>query len=348
MNRPRLVFRLANVLARILTLVALALGVLGTGSAPAAAHALQPGYLEMRLLGDDLYAVIWKVPLVGARPMDITAILPENCATREVPDPVLDGAAFVSRWTTICAGGLEGQALRIDKLELTGTDVLVSYDFSDGRSETHRLTPDETGFRVPAQPSSFEVVRTYLVLGFEHILSGVDHLLFVLALLLLVGNLRRLIWTVTAFTLAHSLTLAGATLGLVNLPGPPIEAMIALSIMFVAAEIVHGRQGHPGLTEKFPWIVAFTFGLLHGFGFAGALTEIGLPENSIPIALLFFNVGVELGQLFFVATVLVIIAAGKWLATRFDIKPWSWAWAVPPYAIGSLSVFWIFQRLAGF
>jgi len=341
MSPTRVFTRLA--VALILTVMAALFG-----AASVSAHALQPGYLEIRLLGNDLYAVVWKVPGVQSRPMDITAILPQNCATRAVPDPVWDGAAFVSRWTTRCEGGLEGQEVRIDKLEASRTDVLVRYDFSDGRGETHRLTPDNTGFQISTQPSSLEVVRAYLVLGFKHILSGVDHLVFVLALLLLVNGLRRLVMTVTAFTVAHSLTLAGATLGFINLPSPPIEAMIALSIMFVAAEIVHGRQGHPGLTERFPWVVAFTFGLLHGFGFAGALAQIGLPESSIPIALLFFNVGVELGQLFFIAIVLLIIAAGTWAMNRYHKTPWPWAWAVPPYAIGGLSVFWILQRLASF
>jgi hydrogenase/urease accessory protein HupE len=335
-------------LAMALTLAVTAMVAVLSGSAPVSAHALQPGYLEMRLLDKDLYAVIWKIPAIQSRPMDITAILPENCTDRAVPDPDWDGSAYVSRWTTRCEGGLEGQMVRIDKLEETRTDVLVRYDFSDGRGETHRLTPDNTGFQIPTQPSSMEVVRAYLVLGFKHILSGIDHLIFVFALLLLVKGVRLLIITVTAFTVAHSLTLAGATLGVINLPGPPIEAMIALSIMFVAAEIVHGRQGHPGLTEKYPWVVAFTFGLLHGFGFAGALAQIGLPESSIPIALLFFNVGVELGQLFFIAMVLVIIAAGTWVMQRLDKTPWPWAWAVPPYAIGGLSVFWILQRLASF
>ncbi len=307
---------------------------------PVSAHALQPGYLEMRLLDGDLYAMIWRVPAVKSRPL--------NCTERAAPDPDWDGRAYVARWTTRCAGGLEGQQVRIDKLEQTRTDVLVRYDFSDGRGETHRLTPDNTSFQIPEQPNAMEVVRAYLVLGFQHILSGVDHLVFVFALLLLVKGVRLLILTVTAFTVAHSLTLAGATLGYINLPGPPIEAVIALSIMFVAAEIIHARQGHPGLTQKYPWVVAFTFGLLHGFGFAGALAQIGLPESSIPIALLFFNVGVELGQLFFIAIVLAIIAAGSCVMRRLKRVPWPWTWAIPPYAIGSLSVFWIIQRIESF
>lgn len=191
-------------------------------------------------------------------------------------------------------------------------------------------------------------MRTYLLLGVEHILGGIDHLLFVLALLLLVKGIRRLVATVTAFTLAHSLTLAGATLGFVTMPGPPVEAAIALSIVFVAAEVIHSRQGKSGLTERFPWVVAFTFGLFHGFGFAGALTDIGLPQNSIPLALLFFNVGVEMGQLLFIAAVLGLIWLGRKLANRLCLPHPKWTWAVPPYVIGSLAVFWLIQRIAAF
>jgi hydrogenase/urease accessory protein HupE len=331
----------------VLALMAFLVGALGF-SASSYGHALQPGYLELRLIDKDLYAVVWKTPATGGRPMAITARLPESCDPRTPGQPIWDGAAYVARWTASCPGGLEGGVIRIDGLDLTRTDVLVRFDFADGVGETHRLTPSDTSFTVPTQPSSLEVVQTYLLLGFKHILSGVDHLVFVLALLLLVKDVRRLIITVTAFTLAHSLTLAGATLGYVQMPGPPIEATIALSIMFVAAEIMRSRQGNPGLTEQYPWIVAFTFGLLHGFGFAGALTEIGLPQKSIPIALLFFNVGVEIGQLLFIASVFAIIALARQITRRIDVPRPAWAWAVPPYAIGSLAVFWVIQRIAIF
>ena len=169
------------------------------------------------------------------------------------------------------------------------------------------------------------MVQTYLLLGVDHILTGVDHLLFVLALMLLVQGLRSMVITITAFTLAHSLTLAGATLGFVHVPGPPVEAVIALSIAFVAAEILRRSRGKPGLTARYPWSIAFTFGLLHGFGFAGALAEIGLPQGSIPIALLFFNVGIELGQLLFVALIVVCIAIIRQLAQRICARPVPWA-----------------------
>jgi len=311
-------------------------------------HALQPGYLELRLIDKDFYAVVWKTPAVRGRPMAITARLPDGCTPRTPGRSIWDGAAYIARWTASCPGGLEGGVIQIDGLAQTSTDVLVRFDFADGVNEARRLTPSNPSFTVPTQPSRLEVARTYFLLGVEHILGGIDHLLFVLALLLLVKGMRRVIVTITAFTLAHSLTLAGATLGFVHMPGPPIEAAIALSIVFVASEIIQSRQGNPGLTERYPWIVAFIFGLLHGFGFAGALSEIGLPQTSIPIALLFFNVGVEVGQLLFIAAVFAIIALASQITRRINIARPTWTWAVPPYAIGSLAVFWVIQRIAAF
>ena len=180
------------------------------------------------------------------------------------------------------------------------------------------------------------------MLGVEHILLGFDHLLFVLALLILVPTTRKLIWTITSFTLAHSVTLAAATLGIVNIPQKPVEAVIALSILFVAIEIVHWKQGKPGITRQWPWLVAFTFGLLHGFGFAGALTEIGLPDHAIPLALLFFNRGVEAGQLLFIVAVLLV-----WGLMNRLVWP-TWAWRIPVYSIGSLAAFWTIDRIVSF
>jgi len=311
-------------------------------------HALQPGYLELRLVDKDLYSVLWKKPAIKGKPMAISARLPAHCDQRTPPPGVWDGSAYLARWTARCAGGLEGGEIRIDGLDQTSTDVLVRFDFSDGETESRRLTPGESSLMIPAVPGHCEVVRPYLVLGFKHILEGIDHLMFVLALLILVNGVRRLVVTVTAFTLAHSLTLVGATLGFVRIPGPPVEAVIALSIMFVASEIMHSRAGNPGLTEKYPWVVAFIFGLLHGLGFAGALAQIGLPQSAIPLALLFFNVGVELGQLFFIACVFSIIALGSIITSRIRMVRMAWVSNVPPYVIGSAAAFWTIQRLANF
>jgi len=244
-----------------------------------------------------------------------------------------------------CAGGLVGETVRIEGLSATLTDVLVRLERTDGTVQIALLTPDAPNFVVEATPSAWSVTETYLALGVEHILLGIDHLLFVLALLLLVGGWRRLVATITAFTVAHSITLAVASLGFVHVPQRPVEAVIALSIVFVAAEIVHHRQGRPSLARSRPWIVAFSFGLLHGLGFAGALSEIGLPEQSIPLALLFFNVGVEIGQLLFITAMLALGA----LATRAlgSLRPAS-AWqTMCAYGIGAVAAFWTLERVVG-
>ena len=226
--------------------------------------------------------------------------------------------------------------------------MLVRLVRLDGTVQLERILPVNPRFLPAPSPGQWEVVRTYTVLGIEHILSGFDHLLFVLALVLLVQGTRRLLATITAFTAAHSLTLAGATLGWVQVPGPPVEASIALSIAFVASEIIHARQGRRSITARYPWVVAFTFGLLHGFGFAGALAQVGLPQSSIPIALLFFNVGVELGQLLFVGLVCGAIATAAGLIQRLRLPQPSWLWRLPPYAIGALASYWLVARVAAF
>jgi hypothetical protein len=233
--------------------------------------------------------------------------------------------------------------------------VLARVQRLDGTTQVVRLTPGDPAFTVAAAAGTWDVAKTYLTLGVEHILLGIDHLLFVLALLFLVGTWPRLIGTITAFTIAHSLTLAAATFGWVQVPQAPVEAAIALSIVFVAAEVIHTRQGHPGLAARKPWLVAFVFGLLHGVGFAGALREVGLPEHAIPLALAFFNIGVELGQLLFVAAVFVLMGLFKRLRSYRKTSPEPDAWhtvamvSTPgAYLIGSLAAFWLFERTYGF
>ena len=313
------------------------------------AHEVRPAYLELRQTGSETYDALWKVPGQGENlRLELYVELPPGCTNVTPPAGSMANNAYTERWTVKCAGGLTGGTTRIAGLSATMTDVLVRLERLDGTTQVTRLTPSAPSFVAESAPGALEVARTYLMLGVEHILLGVDHLLFVLALLILVKNRRRLIATVTAFTIAHSLTLAGATLGFVHVPGPPIEAAIALSIVFVAAEIMHSRHGTPGLTEKFPWVIAFTFGLLHGFGFASALSEVGLPQSSIPVALLFFNVGVEIGQLLFIASVFVVIALARQLMRRIAPPQPAWAWRIPPYAIGSIAMFWVIQRIAAF
>jgi hydrogenase/urease accessory protein HupE len=313
------------------------------------AHEVRPAYLELRQTSPETYDAFWKVPGQGENlRLGLYVEFPAGSTNVTAPRASMANNAFTERWTVKRAGGLTGGTIHIAGLTATMTDVLVRLERLDGSAQVTRLTPSAPSFIVEAAPRAMQVAATYLILGVEHILLGIDHLLFVLALLILVKGTRRLIATVTAFTVAHSLTLAGATLGFVHVPGPPVEAAIALSIVFVASEIMHSRQGKAELTERFPWVVAFSFGLLHGFGFASALSEVGLPQAAIPIALLFFNVGVELGQLLFIASVFVVIALARRVMRRSRVWQPAWAWRIPPYAIGSVAMFWVIQRIAAF
>jgi hydrogenase/urease accessory protein HupE len=270
---------------------------------------------------------------------------PGTCNSIAPPSCQSLGDAVVERRVIDCqSAGLKGQRVGIDGLASTITDALVRIAFSDGTTWTQRLTPQQPSVTIPSAQSLTGVSAVYFELGVEHLLTGADHLLFVLAMLIITKGLWRLVKTVTAFTVAHSVTLGLAALGFVHVPQAPVEAVIALSIVFVAAEIARGWQGHAGIAAQAPWIVAFTFGLLHGFGFAGALSEIGLPQGHIPLALLFFNLGVEAGQLLFIGAILSAMA----LARGLKISLPQWVARVPPYAIGSVAMFWVIQRVAAF
>jgi hydrogenase/urease accessory protein HupE len=311
----------------------------------ATAHEVRPAYLELREIEPGTYEVMWKVPARGdTMRLALYARFPANAKTIDEPRGIFSNNAHVERWRLQRPGGLAGQIVTIEGLAATKVDALIRITDRDGITQTLRATPDEPSVVITAAASPWQVSRTYLILGFEHILLGIDHLLFVLALVLLVKGWKKLVATITSFTLAHSLTLAAATLGFLHVPGPPVEACIALSIVFVAAEIIRSRQGKSGLTERAPWVVAFTFGLLHGLGFAGALSEVGLPQQAIPWALLFFNVGVELGQLAFVLTVLGLIA----IAHRLPLRAPPWGWRVVPHAIGVVAMFWVIERITAF
>ena len=318
--------------------------LLTLASAAAFAHEVRPAYLALHETAPDEFHILWKTPMRGDLRLSLSPAF--SGRTQELTPIVTRRAdnAAVQTWDMKALDPLRGQSLRIVGLDGTMTDVLARIEFADGTTWTQRLTPGRPAARIPARESGFAVAGVYLELGIEHILSGVDHLLFVLALLIITRGGWKLFKTVTAFTVAHSITLALATLGFVHVPQRPVEAVIALSIVFVAAEILRGRQGRAGITEQAPWIVAFTFGLLHGFGFAGALNEVGLPQGQIPIALLFFNLGVEAGQLLFIAAVLSFIAVIRRLR-----MPWPrWAELIPAYAIGTMAMFWVLQRAAMF
>ncbi len=326
---------------RAVSCLAMFLGLASTVSA----HEVRPAYLEMIQQDAETWDVLFKVPAAGEDlRFGLYLQLPADVQRVGLPKSGFSGRAHVERSTIRRPGGLDGAEISVEGLSGTLTDVLVRLERADGSSQVLRLKPDAPSFRVEPVPGRLQVAATYTALGIEHILLGIDHLLFVLALLILVDSWRRLVWTITAFTVAHSITLAAATLGWVAVPPPPVEAVIALSIVFVAGEIVHSRQGRPGLAQRLPALVAFTFGLLHGFGFAGALSEIGLPQSQIPLALFTFNVGVEIGQLLFVGAVLLLARLVRGL--RLPLPAW-WPQAAA-YVIGSVAMFWVFERVAAF
>jgi hydrogenase/urease accessory protein HupE len=311
----------------------------------AQADIFRPAYLELRAAGNGRYDVLWKVPARDPNTrLALNVVMPAGTQTVGESRTVFSGNALTERWQAHRPGGMVGQRIRIEGRAAGVTDVVVRVQRQDGTSQVERLSAEKPEFTLTAPSSTGEIAWSYLVLGVKHILGGVDHLLLVLALLLIVRGGKRICVTVTAFTIAHSITLAAATLGWVHVPGPPVEAIIALSIVFVAAEVVHGLRGNPGLTARAPWVVAFTFGLLHGFGFAGALAEVGLPQKAIPVALLMFNVGVEIGQLLFVSAVLLVIA----VARRVSLPTPRRVQHAMPYAIGSVAMFWVIDRVGSF
>ncbi len=337
---------------RPLFLILSLLGALLPGSARS--DELRPGYLEIREIASDTYGLLFKIPASGDDfRLAIYVALPDGTHDAAPMRSEFNNGSYVERRTIRFDGGLAGHTIAIKGLSATSTDVLVRVETLAGAVQTERLAPTRTSFVVQATPSPADVAFTYLRLGVEHILFGFDHLLFVLALTILVRDWRRVALTVTAFTVAHSLTLAAATLGFVSVPGPPIEAAIALSIVLVAVEIVNARRGERSLAVRWPWLIAFCFGLLHGFGFAGALAEVGLPHHAIPIALLFFNLGVEIGQLTFVAAVLTAGGIFHHLMTaRFEPvladRTGSWLDVTAAYAIGAIASFWLIERTSAF
>jgi hydrogenase/urease accessory protein HupE len=316
--------------------------------APAArAHDSRPAYLEITETTPGHYTVLWRTPVLSGMPLPVLLRLPD--ALRELREPALQrlSDSLVER-RFVAAGpeGIAGARVEFPGLEATITDVLVRFSGLDGARSTELVRPTRPWFELAASTGALALFGSYVLHGIEHILFGFDHLLFVLALILVVPNARVLVGTVTAFTVAHSITLALAVLGVVRVPGPPVEAAIALSVLLLAAELVRVRAGEPSLTSRWPWLVAFAFGLLHGFGFAGALSSVGLPAGDVPLALLAFNVGVELGQLAFIAAVLAALAVARRLVPSPALERAALHGA--SYAIGILAAFWFFERLASF
>jgi hydrogenase/urease accessory protein HupE len=312
--------------------------------APASAHEVRPAYLELRETKPGEFSVLFKTPMRGDARLSLAASFSGKVETITPVVSRLSSDAMLQTWRMRAVEPLAGQKVSIDGLRSTMTDALVRLEFADGSTWVERVTPSSPEAVIPTTQTGFFVAATYFELGVEHILLGFDHLLFVLALLIITQGAWQLVKTVTAFTVAHSITLALATLGIVHVPSPPVEAAIALSIAFVAVEIVHMYEGRASLAARVPWLIAFAFGLLHGLGFAGALSEVGLPAGQIPVALLFFNLGVEAGQLLFVAAVLALVALiqVRKLSQQSRVK------FVPPYAIGTIAMFWVIERIAAF
>jgi len=312
---------------------------------PANADEIRPALLDIKEQNTGLFAVTWKVPMRGNRVLAITPQLPESLdllgspSVQDIPGARVEHATYKNN-----GAALTGQRIVIDGLSALQTDVLLLIQLQDGTQHSAILRPGSPEFTIPLEASKLQIAGDYWRMGTIHILEGVDHLLFVLALLLIVPGFGPLVKAVTAFTVAHSITLALATLGVVHVPAAPTEAIIALSILFLASEIIHQRNGVIGITERYPWVIAFTFGLFHGLGFAGALSEIGVPQHEVPLALFMFNVGVETGQLAFIVVVLSLIALLKWVPFTAP----QGAWRLLPYAIGSVAGFWTIERVMSF
>ena len=315
-------------------------GLLLLRAAPARAHEARPGFLELQETEPDSYSLLWKKPTGGEVEIQIAPAIPDGCRLATRDRQQLTPGALIVRGTLACQGGLAGKTIAIAGLSATVTDVLVRLHHADGRLESHLLRPATPSVTLGGSTSATERAAGYLQLGVQHILLGVDHLLFVLGLLLVVSNRWMLVKTISSFTVAHSITLAIATLGWASAPLPPLNAAIALSILFLGPEIARTWRGESSFTIRHPWVVAFAFGLLHGFGFASGLTAMGLPRAEVPLALLLFNVGVELGQIAFVLLVVLLERSFHLLEVRWPRL----VERLPGYAVGTLGACWTIQR----
>jgi hydrogenase/urease accessory protein HupE len=308
----------------------------------AGAHEIRPALLQVTQQDAHHYQVLWKQPVNGEVAVHLKPWLSGGALDID-PDIVSVTPSFALKiWRSVAdeRAPLDGQTVSVEGLERTITDVLVNVNLLDGRSVQQLLKPQHNAARLDLGAGAVPPALAYLSLGIEHILTGADHLLFVFGLLLLVPGTWALLRTITAFTVAHSVTLAATSLGWIHVRPAVIEALVALSIVVLAVELVRGAQGEAGLTSRYPWVIAFVFGLLHGCAFAGALAQVGLPSRQIPLALLLFNVGVELGQIAFIA----LVSSALWAVARFVTARPSWSRLVVPYAIGSFAAYWFVER----
>ena len=308
----------------------------------AQAHRFAPSLLKVNEIADQQYNMVWKTPAQGTSNVPLRPLWPESCEVKNAGLPQMEGTGKVSSWQLHCSGlgedGLVGETLGVEGLGANQASAMVMVSLLDGRQYQQVLNAEQPEFVVPEESSAGEVASDYSLLGIEHIWSGIDHLLFVFGLLLLVGSGARLLWTITAFTVGHSITLALVTLGFFDYPVALVEFAIAVSIFVLAVELT--RTNRHDMLWRNPWWLAGGFGLLHGMGFAGALAETGLPQDNVPLALLFFNVGIEIGQVAFILAVLAV-----WAVIRKPLAPWQdRLLPVPVYVLGSLSAMWCIER----
>ena len=321
---------------------ALLLFMLGVFFSHVRAHELSTGFLLVNQTSEVEYVITWKTPLITDK-MELTRPqFPADCAGTPGLSKSEQG---LLEWKVTCKQPLADRSVRLPAMNAGLSELLVQVKLHDSKLNSQRLVAGQDRFKVSAGPGTVGTMKNYLVLGIEHILLGMDHLMFVLLLIVFVDGLWALVKTVTAFTVAHSITLAAASLGYVNVPAAPVESIIALSILFLATELARKHHLNPDqatLSMKYPWLVVFVFGLLHGLGFAGALSEVGLPENYFVMALLFFNVGIEIGQLLFIASVIIVgRSIHSLLAKRVEAQ-WE---MVMVYAVGGISSYWFIDRV---
>lgn len=307
---------------------------------PAKADELRPGYIEFSQRDAQNWTLIWKAPMRSGVTPATQPLLPKGCAVVGTPQRRMAPLAVITTSDVRCTQSPWGQAIGLSAFAASQTDVLVRVAPLGRLVQALRLTPDAPSAIIATKPGRWQVAQTYFITGIDHILFGYDHLLFVVSLVLLLSGLWTVAKAVTAFTIAHSITLIGTTMGFLGLPQRPVESVIALSILFLAVEIVKKRPDTPRLSERIPWVVAFGFGLLHGFGFAGALREIGLPGGDVPTALLTFNLGVEAGQLAIVFATAALLA----LLRRFAAAYYPLLNRIAAYGIGTISAYWFIER----
>jgi hypothetical protein len=304
---------------------------------------MAPSLLEITESETGPTEVMWKTPALLNAGGPVRPRLPSSCSLVSPPGKKLVETAVVERWGVDCGDeGLEGSTIHFDGMGRSRTNVLVRISLADGRSVRTVIRPGTLSFVVPARQKRMEVAKAYVKLGFAHILSGIDHLLFVLGLIVMVKGGRRLVGVITAFTLGHSISLSLAALGWIHIPSRPVDVLIALSIFILGVELLRDPEEKPGLVRRYPWAMTTGFGFLHGLGFAGALVEVGLPQGEIPLALFSFNVGIEIGQLLFVFVVLLNGVALRFLAFQWP----RWSTRATAYAVGSLAAFWLVDRFA--